>query len=229
MKNTHEEQAEKRKAEGIDDGVRTPDSATPQPDAVAVDRAYEREHYEPDELSNPLPKWFAAMAVGFVIWGAAYFYLQESVPANAGDHRSVLALAADSPVDGATVYAGNCVACHQGTGLGIAGAFPPLAGSGWVLADPPLVAQILLHGIQGEIEVLGTTYNGVMPAFPQLSDAELAAVETYIRTEWGNDGSAVTPELYAEQREVFPADRGPWQGGAELIEKVGAPVAVGGS
>ncbi len=205
VKNAHERQAELHRAQGIDDGPAAPDAPRGVPDpreaGLPLDRAYEREHYEPDELSNPLPKWFAAMSVGFVIWGAAYFYLQESVSANVGGQRSVLAFAADGPVDGATVYAGNCVACHPGTGLGIAGAFQPLAGSGWVLADPRVAAQILLRGTQGEIEVLGNTYNGA-PA---------------------------TPELYAEQRKAFPADSGGWQGGAERVEKVGSPIAVGGS
>ena len=194
-----------------------------------VDRAYEREHFEPEELSNPLPKWYAAMSLGLVVWGGGYFYFQGSTPADAGDQRSVLALAADGPVDGGTVYAGNCQACHQATGLGLAGAFPPLAGSGWVLGEPEILGQILLHGIQGEIEVLGNVYNGVMPAFPQLSDAELAAVQNYVRTEWGNEASEVTADWYAEQRELFPADRGPWNGGQEIIDEVGAPLAVAGS
>lgn len=200
-----------------------------QGNTVLVHRAYDREGYEPSELSNPLPKWYSAMALGLVAWGAGYFYFQGATPADAGDHRSVLALATAGPVDGATVFAGNCVACHQSTGLGLAGAFPPLAGSGWVLAEPEVVGQILLHGIQGPIEVLGNAYDGVMPAFPQLSDAELAAVQNHIRSEWGNDAPAITAEWYAEQRALFPDDRGPWTGGEEIIEKVGAPVAVGGS
>jgi len=199
-----------------------------QSNAVATDRAYERENYEPAELSNPLPKWYLAMAIGFVAWGAGYFYFQGTVPADAGDHRSVLALSVGE-ADGATVYAGNCVACHQATGLGIAGAFPPLAGSGWVLTEPEVLGQILLHGVQGEIQVMGNVYNGVMPAFPQLSDAELAAVTNYVRTEWGNTASEIDADWYAAQRELFPADRGPWGGGAELREQVGEPIAVGGS
>lgn len=196
-----------------------------QTNATPADRAYERERYEPAELSNPLPKWYAAMSLGFIIWGGAYFYFQGDAPADAGDRRSVLALAADGPVDGAVVYSGNCVACHQATGLGLANAFPPLVDSGWVLGEPDVLAQILLHGVQGEIEVLGNLYNGVMPAFPQLSDAELAAVSNYIRGNWGNQASEVDASFYAEQRERFPADRGPWQGGAEIRKSVGEPLA----
>ena len=194
-----------------------------QSNAVPVDRAYERENYEPAELENPLPKWYAVMALGFVVWGAAYFYQQGVVPADAGDQRSPLA-AATGAADGATVYAGNCVACHQGNGLGIAGAFPPLDGSGWVNAEPELLVQILLHGVQGEMEVLGNVYNGVMPAMAHLSDEELAAVSTYIRTSWSNASGEVDVALFAAERERFDPARGPWAGGAELRAEVGEPL-----
>jgi len=191
--------------------------------SVNTDRAYERENYEPEELSNPLPRWFAIMSAGFVMWGFGYFYFQGVVPADAGDSRTAIAPAGSGPVDGKVVYAANCVACHQGTGLGIAGAFPPLAGAEWVLTDPQIPAQILLHGMQGPIEVLGQSYAGVMPVMSHLSDGELAAVLSYIRSDWGNTAEPVTPEWFAEQRERFP-DRGPWEGGAELIAEFGEPV-----
>ncbi len=194
-----------------------------QTNAVPTDRAYERENYEPAELSNPLPKWFAIMAAGFVAWGFGYFYFQGVVPADAGDHRTAIAPAGSGPVDGKIVYAANCVACHQGNGLGIAGAFPPLAASEWVLTDPQLPAQILLHGLQGPIEVAGQTYAGVMPVMAHLSDDELAAVLNYIRSDWGNDALKITSEWFGEQRALFP-DRGPWEGSAELIAEFGEPL-----
>jgi len=200
-----------------------------QTNAVPVNRAYERENYEPAELENPLPKWYLAMALGFVVWGAAYFYMQGVVPADAGDHRTPMALAGSGAVDGATVYAGNCVACHQGTGLGIAGAFPPLDGSGWVNAEPDLLVQILLHGVQGEMEVLGDVYTGVMPAMAHLSDEELAAVSTYVRGAWSNASGEIDAALFAEQRERFDPARGPWAGGAELRVEVGEPADTSGA
>ncbi len=191
--------------------------------AVLTDRAYERENFEPEELSNPLPKWFAFMAAGFVAWGFGYFYFQGVVPVDAGDHRTAIAPAGSAPVDGKIVYAANCVACHQGTGLGITGAFPPLAASEWVLTDPQVSAQILLHGLQGPIEVAGQSYAGVMPVMAHLSDDELAAVLNYIRSDWGNSASEVTSEWFTEQRALF-TDRGPWEGGAELIAEFGEPL-----
>ena len=143
----------------------------------------------------------------------------------------MLALAADGPVDGAAVYAGNCVACHQATGLGLAGAFPPLAGSGWVLGEPEILGQILLHGIQGEIEVLGQRRTTAScPRSRSCPTAELAAVQNYVRNEWGNEAPEVTADWYSEQREAFPADRGPWGGGAgDRRRRSRAPLAVGGS
>jgi mono/diheme cytochrome c family protein len=99
--------------------------------------------------------------------------------------------------------------------MGLTGVFPPLVASDWVLEDDARLVQILLHGVEGELVVNGVAYNGLMPAFPQLSDAELAAVLSYIRSDWGNDAPPITPEQVAEGRERFP-DRGPWQGGAEL-------------
>ena len=59
-------------------------------------------------------------------------------------------------------------------------------------------------------------YNGVMPAFSQLSDAELAAVLTHIRTNWGNSASPITADQVEEGRQRYPEGRGPWNGGQEL-------------
>jgi cytochrome c oxidase subunit 2 len=92
--------------------------------------------------------------------------------------------------DGAALYAANCASCHQADGSGLPGAFPPVAGHASALvADVgrDYLAAQLLFGLQGEIEVDGMTYNGVMPAFAALSDGELAALANYIVTEW-DDG-----------------------------------------
>src|SRR5699024_3938843 len=110
--------------------------------------------------------------------------------------------------DGAAIYATHCASCHQASGKGLPGAFPPLDGSGWVQAKAEVSAQILLHGITGEIKVKGTAYNSVMPAFgSSLSDAEIAAVVTHIRQSWSNQADAVTADFVAEQR-AATKDRG---------------------
>jgi len=186
-------------------------------------RAYSREGYEPEELQNPLPKWFAVFSLAFVIWGASYFFMQGVVPADAGDLRTALPAPGSLPVDGVAVYNANCVACHQANGQGLAGAFPPLDGSEWVLTDARIPAHILVHGVQGEMVVMGNTYSGVMPAMAHLSNAELTAVLNYIRTAWSNTASEIDEELFVSAREEF-GERGPWEGGAELINVLGEPV-----
>ena len=112
---------------------------------------------------------------------------------------------------GRRVYETVCAACHQGTGLGQAGQFPPLAGSDWVLQDGPnRIISLVLHGIQGPITVNGQGYNNAMPPWgPVLKDEEIAAVVTFVRSEWGNKGSAVTPEQVAAIRKA-KGDRAPW-------------------
>ena len=174
-----------------------------------------REQDEPDELRSPVPKPIAVIALALIAWGGWYYFQNTGYPVAAGDRRSPIAAVPASSVDGGTVYAGNCAACHQATGQGLAGVFPPLVGADWVLENDERLVQILLHGINGELVVNGVTYNGVMPAFAQLSDAELAAVLSHIRSTWGNDAAPITPQQVADGRERFPA-RGPWQGGAEL-------------
>lgn len=95
--------------------------------------------------------------------------------------------------DGAKVFTTNCSSCHQATGKGVEGTFPPLAGNPVVTGDPTKVIGIVKNGLSGKIEVAGHTYNGMMPAWgQQLSDADIAAVITYVRSSWGNKASAVT-------------------------------------
>lgn len=120
-------------------------------------------------------------------------------------------------VDGAKLYAQQCVACHQANGEGLAGAFPPLAGSEWVTGAPELPVKVLLSGLSGPITVKGSSYNGAMPAFGAIwDDAEIAGVVTYIRTTWGNEAGEVTPEQVAEIR-AETGTRGNWTA-AELSE-----------
>ena len=99
---------------------------------------------------------------------------------------------------------GMCFTCHQQNGQGLAGQFPPLAGSDWVLGDKSRLIKISMYGLMGEIEVNGEKYNNVMapPGIPpgSLSDEQIANVLTYIRNDWGNSASAVSPEEVATVR-----------------------------
>lgn len=117
--------------------------------------------------------------------------------------------------DPAKIYQSNCGACHQASGEGLPGQFPPLAGSDWMTQDPETPVRIVLLGLQGPIEVQGTTYNGVMPSQAHLSDEQLAGVLTWVRQQWGNEASEVDPALVATLRAEL-SGQGPWQGGEAL-------------
>jgi cytochrome c oxidase subunit 2 len=85
---------------------------------------------------------------------------------------------------GEKVYAGNCVACHQATGMGMPKVFPALSGSKIVNGPKEAQVQLVLNGRAGT----------AMAPFKHLSDADIAAVITYTRNNWANKlGDAVTP------------------------------------
>jgi mono/diheme cytochrome c family protein len=95
--------------------------------------------------------------------------------------------------NGAAVYKANCQSCHGALGAGITGAFPPLAKNADVTGAPAKVIHIVKYGLTGKITVSGSDYNGTMPAWgSQLSDGDIAAVITYIRSSWGNKAGPVT-------------------------------------
>ena len=113
--------------------------------------------------------------------------------------------------DGKQVYATTCAACHQATGEGVAGVFPPLAGSEWVTGDESKLALIILHGVTGPIEVAGETFNGMMPPWGgTMKDADIAAVITYVRSAWGNKATPVTAAKIASIRAAHTSRTTPW-------------------
>lgn len=171
-------------------------------------RAQEREQDEPTERSQPIPLMVAIITLAVVIFGVTYILLSEPFGRiDLGDRRTVADLSGPAAgagtgaaADGKQVFTANCVACHQATGKGLPGVFPPLDGSEWVAGDARTLANILLHGVSGEMTVMGNTFKGAMPSFQQLSDAELAAVASHIRSEWSNRAGTVKPELFTTER-----------------------------
>ena len=91
-------------------------------------------------------------------------------------------------VDGGAVYTTHCMGCHQASGAGVPGAFPPVAGHIGDLyrADPAYLVQVVIYGLQGQITVDGITYNGMMPGLPHLSDGDIAAVLNHSITAWSD-------------------------------------------
>jgi len=164
---------------------------------------------------------------------------QADEPAAAADDTAVhtaevaAAGADDLMAKGEAVFLANCSACHQPTGVGLAGAFPPLAGSDFLKRDRKQVMSAALFGLSGPITVNGVEYNGVMPSLGHLPDEDLAAALTYVLGSWGNDGAAVSvgevaalrAELGLEDRAAGERHPGATEG--ELTYE-GAPTAMTG-
>lgn len=104
-----------------------------------------------------------------------------------------------------------CAACHQATGQGIPGVFPPLAGSDWVNGSEERIIRIVLHGLNGKITVSGKDFENAMASLGgTLKDDQIANVLTYIRSEWGNNAPAVSPETVAKIRAENASRTSPW-------------------
>lgn len=122
---------------------------------------------------------------------------------------------------GREVFTAACAQCHQNSGLGTPGQFPPLADSEWVLAEGPnRLIRIVLNGAMGDIQVKGVNFNNVMPPWRDaLDDKKIAAVLTYIRNhpDWGHKAGPVKPDQVAKIRKET-ADRASGWNGAELLK-----------
>jgi mono/diheme cytochrome c family protein len=188
-------------------------------------RIVSQEQIEPEEGLERPPWWLWAFSVillftmGFYIgrYGGTF-----SAAAHEVEEPPVPGQQAAAPdVRGDQVYAGVCQPCHQNHGYGIPGQYPPLAGSEWLLEDHETPVRILLHGLVGPIVVKGHPFNNRMPAFhDKLSNEEIAAVVTWVRTQWGNSAPAVTPAQVDSVRQKTEG-RGEWS--APELLKLRAP------
>jgi len=110
---------------------------------------------------------------------------------------------------GQQLFAGTCSVCHQANGEGMAGVFPPLAKSDYLVkAAKEKLISIPLHGLTGAITVNGKDYNSVMPPMSQLTDDEVANILTYVLNSWGNPGGQVSKDEVGRVRaQAAAADR----------------------
>jgi nitrite reductase (NO-forming) len=104
---------------------------------------------------------------------------------------------------GKLIYNSVCFACHQIEGQGIPRAFPPLAKSDYLNADPKRAISTVLHGLQGKVTVNGEAYESIMPQLG-LNDEQVANALTYVYSQWGNNGTEVLPTLVKEVRATAP-------------------------
>lgn len=173
---------------------------------------------------RPVPLWFLALAMVLLFWAGLYlaFYsggfksevFNPEVVSWSGGGANAAPASIDLKAIGKKVFGQTCAICHQETGLGVSGQFPPLIGTEWVLSqdwhgDNHLVKQIL-YGMQGPITVKNTPFNNAMAPWNQLSDQQIAGVLTYIRSSWGNDAPPITPEFVAKVRAETKPRSEPW-------------------
>ena len=173
------------------------------------------EAFEPEraETPAPIPTWAWVLFLVVVAWGMWYVptelraYQEWKMAAARPSSPGAAAPGAPSAGQpswgalGEQVYGNKCAACHQLTGQGLPGVFPPLKGSAVVTAaDPTEHIRTVLRGLSGKT-IGGVTYGSPMPAFAdQLSDEEVAAVLSHERTSWGNQAPAVKPEDVVARR-----------------------------
>ena len=160
------------------------------------------------ETPAPIPTWAWVLFLVIAAWGMWFvatelrsYQEQKAATARASSPASSAPAApgvAGQPswaALGEQVYGNKCAACHQLTGQGLPGVFPPLKGSAVVTAaDPTEHIRTVLRGLSGKT-IGGVAYASAMPAFAdQLTDEEVAAVLSHERTSWGNQAPPVKPE-----------------------------------
>jgi nitrite reductase (NO-forming) len=96
---------------------------------------------------------------------------------------------------GGSLYAANCAACHQASGMGLPGAFPPLRNDPAVQdPNPNVQIETILHGAHGR-NIGGTVYPSAMPPFASLlNDTQIADIVNHERSSWGNHGKLITAD-----------------------------------
>lgn len=116
---------------------------------------------------------------------------------------------------GRQIYLTSCIACHDSDGAGMKYLAPPLAASDWVTGDDDRLIRVLLHGLSGPITVSGKHYaapevQSMMPPLAGLGNADIAAVLTYIRREWGNAASPISSGRVSKVRIATQGRTVPW-------------------
>jgi mono/diheme cytochrome c family protein len=186
---------------------------------------------------GPIPKWLVGLIFVSLFWSGAYLfsysggfssdvfdYLPKFGPLSSGPQA-----APDPKVIGKALFSANCITCHQATGQGQPGQYPPLAGSEIVLGDASnrLIA-IVLKGLQGPVTIKGQSVNNSMQAWEgQYTDAQLADILTYVRSDWGNNAPPIPAEAVKQMRDELKDKKEQWTF-AEVMKLPGKDVAKAG-
>lgn len=127
-----------------------------------------------------------------------------------GHAAGATAVAARAPVmkAGAAIYQDLCSACHAPDGSGVAYLIPDLARAPSVVSrESTSLLRVVIDGAQSAATKAEPTAPQ-MPAFGwQLTDAQIAAVITYVRNSWGHAGSAVSSDdVHRARKQFFGTD-----------------------
>jgi len=176
---------------------------------------------EPKTSSSTVPMWIFALTLLLIFLGTVYFDHHSGWfdPNIYSPYDNTAQLEAYQPKSGAAammargkqVYEQICGICHGVDGLGKPGQAPPLSGSELVNANGfSRLARIPLMGVSGSINVKGQGWNSSMAAMgASLSDADLAAVLSYIRSSWGNKAAPVSADDIAGVRKAIGKNPAP--------------------
>jgi mono/diheme cytochrome c family protein len=182
-----------------------------------------REKPEPKEGFSPIQIFLLLIFCGLIFFGGIYMAkysagfsalaFNETIhPDEAGEGG--VPSGPNPLVLGKRLFTRYCAPCHQVTGQGMPSVFPPLVDTEWVLGSEQRLIRIVLHGLEGEIEVNGASFVGAMPAFGpsslNWSDEQIAAVLSYIRQGWGNAADSVAPETVAAVKAETAARTTAW-------------------
>ncbi len=183
--------------------------------------ALAREHSEVNEDHSRVPLFLLGFTSVLIFVAAIYVVRHrggfDPLASDARfDPRSAVAaqvVKVDPIAEGEKLFT-TCAACHQPTGLGVPGVFPPLAGSEWAQGTEERVVRILLSGLSGPVKVKGATYSvSAMPAFGPggygWTDEKISYVLSYVRQAWGNKAPIVEPAKVAAIRGKI-GQRKPW-------------------
>ncbi len=169
------------------------------------------------DIKNEHPQLHALMAMfewpGHV---ADTSHVQTQHPLNENDQKQF--------VSGRQLFLSTCAGCHGTDGAGLNRFAPPLIGSDWVLGNEKRLVLVLLHGLEGPLEISGKHYDTpeilpVMPAHSTLDDGSIAAILTYIRNEWSNTAGPVSGRTVSTTRNTSQGRVVPWTA-AELNKHI---------
>lgn len=178
---------------------------------------------EPTVTRSAAPMWIIVLTLGLLFFGGLYldshggwFDAKVYAPYHDADQLASFqpGSGASAAAQGKRVYEAVCGICHGADGLGKPGQAPPLAGSEWVTTKGiNRLVHIPLQGLSGTLVVEGKEWNLNMAAMGvALSDADLAAVLTYMRVSWGNKAGEVTADDVKKVRDALGGHPQPMSG-----------------